>query len=76
MNFPSGPPHHHPATEVLYALAGRGTWSLTDGPTISLPAGATVFLPEGVAHSFCAMDAPMAAVYLCLGEVDPLPVLA
>ena len=69
------PPHLHPSIECLYVLSGRGTWHLENGPTISLPPGTAVFIPYGRTHSFWSMDAPMAAVYLCSGDVTIYPSL-
>lgn len=67
------PPHGHPSIECLYVLSGRGTWHLDRGPTISLPPGTTIFIPYDRMHAFWSMDAPLAAIYMCVGEVTTPP---
>lgn len=69
------PPHVHPARECLYVLAGRGTWCLENGPIISLPPGKAMFIPPSCTHAFWSMDTPLAAIYLCSGDIASYPML-
>jgi quercetin dioxygenase-like cupin family protein len=63
------PPHHHPADEIYYTVAGQATWWQRDGPWIARYDGSLVDHPSGVVHAMRTADTPVLLLYCWWGEV-------
>ena len=64
------PAHAHPDYECIFALSGRSTWHMDNGPIISIPSGTRIFIPPNRRHTFWTMERPFAAIYLCLETAE------
>jgi mannose-6-phosphate isomerase-like protein (cupin superfamily) len=60
------PPHHHPATELYYVLAGNATWSLRGVTQLRAP-GTFILHPSEAEHAMRTNHEPLLALYTWSG---------
>jgi mannose-6-phosphate isomerase-like protein (cupin superfamily) len=60
------PPHHHPATELYYVLAGNATWDLR-GVTQQREPGTFILHPSEAEHAMRTNHEPLLALYTWSG---------
>jgi mannose-6-phosphate isomerase-like protein (cupin superfamily) len=61
------PPHHHPAKELYFVLAGRAAW--TAEQTAILPPGAYILHEPDIVHAMRTREEPLLAIYSWTGDV-------
>ena len=62
------PPHHHPAIELYYVLAGHADWT-AGGQTATQPPGATILHHANIVHAMRTGEEPLLAIYSWTGDV-------
>jgi mannose-6-phosphate isomerase-like protein (cupin superfamily) len=69
------PPHHHPAEELYFIVAGEAEFEMTGHAPRILRPGDHMLHPSGVAHATRTHDHPVLALVYWRGDITTLPTM-